>query len=158
MAKKNDLLDELLKDVKNPQDIFGEKGLFQELKKAMIERVLEAEMSNHLGYERHKSSNGSGNYRNGKTSKKVITKNDRFEIDIPRDRSGSFEPQLIGKYQRRLPGFDDKIISMYARGMTVREIKSHIEEIYIKPNYMDLIRRRILSLLEILFLLIVILF
>lgn len=100
---------------------------------------MQAELSHHLGYEKNEQLKSSGNYRNGKTSKRLITENGDIEIDIPRDRTGDFEPKLIGKYQRRLTGFDDKILSLYARGMTVREIKSHIEEIYQTEVSHDLI-------------------
>ena len=92
-------------------------GLLDSLKKALAERVLGAEMDYHLGHEAQ-----AGNNRNGYGRKTVITDTGKIEIDIPRDRSGSFDPQLIAKYQRRFPGFDDKIISMYARGMSTREI------------------------------------
>lgn len=139
MPFKKELLDELLKNYKNPEELLGENGLLKQLKKAVIERALQAELSHHLGYEKNEQLKSSGNYRNGKTSKRLITENGDIEIDIPRDRTGDFEPKLIGKYQRRLTGFDDKILSLYARGMTVREIKSHIEEIYQTEVSHDLI-------------------
>jgi putative transposase len=129
MQINKELLDEMLKNCKTSDDLFGEKGVFTKLKKAMVERMLEAEMSHHLGYEKHETAKND-NYRNGKATKKVITNTGDMEIAVPRDRNASFEPQLIGKYQRRLPDFDDTIISLYARGMTVRDIQSHIEEIY----------------------------
>lgn len=133
------LLDELLKEAKTADDLFGKGGIVQKLKKAMVERMLEAEMSHHLGYEKHGVSKENGNYRNGTTTKKLITDNDSFVVDIPRDRSGNFDPKLVGKYQRRLPGFDEKIVSMYARGMTTRDIQQHIEEIYQTSVSPDLI-------------------
>jgi putative transposase len=139
MSIKKELLDELLKNYKKPEDMFGENGVFKQLKKALVERALEAEMSNYLGYEKNEQSKSTGNYRNGKTSKQVLMDEGGIEIEIPRDRAGNFEPKLIGKYQRRLTGFDDKIISMYARGMTVREIQAHIEEIYQTQVSPDLI-------------------
>ena len=132
MAIKNEILDELLKD-KDPKTIFSSEGLLGELKKALAERVLNAEMDHHLAdstqdevFEGEKS----GNRRNGYSKKTVLTENEAIDLAIPRDRRGSFEPQLIAKYQRRFPGFDDKIISMYARGMSVREIQGHLRDLY----------------------------
>lgn len=145
------LLDKLLKGAKTSEDLFGRDGIVQKLKKAMVERMLEAEMSHHLGYEKHGISKYNGNYRNGTTSKKVITENDSFDVSVPRDRTSSFEPKLIGKYQRRLPGFDEKIISMYARGMTTRDIQQHIEEIYqttVSPDLISTITDEVIQEVE----------
>jgi putative transposase len=145
------LLDDLLKNAKTSEDLFGEKGIVNQLKRAMVERMLEAEMSHHLGYEKHEAGKSTGNYRNGKTSKNLITDTGDLEVDIPRDRTGTFEPKLVGKYQRRLPGFDDKIISLYARGMTVREIQGHVEEIYqtdVSPDLISTITDEIISEVE----------
>lgn len=139
MPFKKEMLDDLLKNYKNPEDLFGENGTFKQLKKALVERMLEAEMSHHLGYEKHEQLKGTGNYRNGKTTKRLLVNDGELEVAIPRDRVGDFEPKLIAKHQRRLPGFDDKIISLYARGMTVREIQAHIEEIYQTEVSHDLI-------------------
>lgn len=139
MSFKKELLDELLKNYKKPEDLFGEDGTFKQLKKALVERMLEAEMSHHLGYEKHEQSKSTGNYRNGKTTKRLLMNEGELEVEIPRDRIGNFEPKLVAKHQRRLPGFDDKILSLYARGMTVREIQSHIEEIYQTDVSHDLI-------------------
>lgn len=139
MSFKKELLDELLKNYKKPEDLFGEEGTFKQLKKALVERMLEAELSHHLGYEKHEQSKSSGNYRNGKTTKRLLMNEGELEIEVPRDRMSNFEPKLIAKHQRRLPGFDDKILSLYARGMTVREIQSHIEEIYQTEVSHDLI-------------------
>jgi putative transposase len=125
------LLDELLKDYKSPDDMFGDDGLLQQLTKAVVERALQGEMTHHLGYEKHSpEGKNTGNSRNGKSSKKIRGKRGQIEIDVPRDRASSFEPQLIKKGQTRFDGFDDKIISMYARGMTCREIRAHLQEIY----------------------------
>ncbi len=137
-----ELLDHLLKDYEKPEDLLGKDGIFDQLKKAVMERALGAELTGHLGYEAGDSSgDGSGNSRNGYGKKRVITDSSQVEIEVPRDRAGSFEPQLIGKRQTRLPGFDDKVISMYARGMTVREIKGHLEELYGIGVSPDLISR-----------------
>src|SRR5829696_8318564 len=111
-----ELLDELLKDYKSPEDMFGNDGLLQQLTKAVVERALQGEMTHHLGYERHApEGKNTGNSRNGKSSKKIRSKRGQVQIDVPRDRESSFEPQLIRKGQTRFDGFDDKIISMYAR-------------------------------------------
>lgn len=138
MSFNKELLDELIKGYKTPEDVFGGDGLFKQLQKALIERMLEAEMTHHLGYEKH-TQMSSGNSRNGRTSKKLLTDNGELEIEIPRDRVNSFEPKLVPKFQRRFPGFDDKILSMYARGMTVREIQGHLEDIYQMDVSPDLI-------------------
>lgn len=145
------ILDDLLKNAKTAEDLFGEKGIVNQLKKAMVERMLEAEMSHHLGYEKHEAGKSTGNYRNGKTSKNLITDTGNMEVEVPRDRTGTFEPKLVGKYQRRLPGFDDKIISLYARGMTVREIQGHIEEIYqteVSPDLISTITDEVIDEVE----------
>ena len=132
MAIKNEILDELLKD-KDPKTIFSSEGLLGELKKALAERVLNAEMDHHLAdstQDEVSEGDKPGNRRNGYSKKTVLSENEAMELAIPRDRRGSFEPQLIAKYQRRFPGFDDKIISMYARGMSVREIQGHLRDLY----------------------------
>lgn len=126
-----ELLDELLKDYKTPEDMFGDDGLLQQLTKAVVERALQGEMTHHLGYEKHDpAGQNSGNSRNGKSSKTIKGKRGQMQIDVPRDRASEFEPQLIKRGQTRFDGFDDKIISMYSRGMTCREIKAHLQEIY----------------------------
>ena len=126
------LIDRLLAEHgRRPEDIAGENGLLKQLTKAVLERALQAEMTDHLGYERHDpAGHHSGNSRNGKSRKKL--KGDFGEIDLetPRDRDGSFEPKIVAKHQTRFTGFDNKILSMYARGMTTREIQGHLEEIY----------------------------
>ena len=132
MAIKNEILDELLKD-KDPKTIFSSEGLLGELKKALAERVLNAEMDHHLAdspQDEVSEGEKAGNRRNGYSKKTVLTENEAIDLAIPRDRRGSFEPQLIAKYQRRFPGFDDKIISMYARGMSVRDIQGHLRDLY----------------------------
>ena len=133
MAIKNEILDELLKDKDPKTTIFSSEGLLGELKKALAERILNAEMDHHLAdstQEEVSEAEKSGNRRNGYSKKTVLTENEAIDLAIPRDRRGSFEPQLIAKYQRRFPGFDDKIISMYARGMSVREIQGHLRDLY----------------------------
>jgi len=109
----------------------GESGLLKDLKKRLIETALDAEMTEHLGYEKNSTDgNGSGNSRNGKTSKRIIGSDYDVDIDVPRDRNGDFEPKLVRKRQVRLPGFDNNVISLYSRGMTTREIQEHLFEIY----------------------------
>ncbi len=116
------------------------EDIFQNFKKAFIERALSAEMSHHLGYEAGQTKpEGVTNYRNGSSAKSVITDSGSVRIEVPREREGTFEPQLIGKHERRLTGFDDKIIAMYARGMTVREIQGFMAEMYAVDVSPDLI-------------------
>jgi len=134
------LLDELLKDYKSPEDMFGDDGLLQQLTKAVVERALQGEMTHHLGYKKHDpAGQNSGNSRNGKSTKTIRGKRGQIEIEVPRDRASEFEPQLIKKGQTRFDGFDDKIISMYARGLTCREIQAHLQEIYSVEVSPDLI-------------------
>jgi putative transposase len=138
----SEILDQLLANYKQPEDLTGEQGLFKQLKKALIERALGAELSEHLGYEKgDPAGRGSGNSRNGTSSKTLLTEEGELEIAVPRDRAGSFEPQLIAKGQTHFDGFDDKILSLYARGMTVREIQGHLAELYGTDVSPDLISR-----------------
>lgn len=126
-----DLIDLLLADYKKPEDLIGENGILKQLTKAIVERALQAELAAHLGHDKHEAvANESGNTRNGSSAKTLKGDFGALPIEIPRDRDGSFEPRLIGKHQTRWTGFDDKILSLYARGMTVREIQSHLEEMY----------------------------
>jgi transposase-like protein len=130
-AKHDALLDELLKEYTDPKDILGEHGLLRQLTTRLVERALEAELTAHLGYEPHARNGPSpGNYRNGRGKKTIQTETAQFEIEVPRDRDGSFEPQLIKKRQRRLEGFDDQVLALYARGLSTREIQAHLEELY----------------------------
>ena len=126
MAIKKDTLDDLLVG-RDPKEVFSKDGLFDELKKALAERVLNAELDDHLEGE---AAEGRANRRNGSSKKSVLTETAKIDVRIPRDRDGTFDPKLIQRYQRRFPGFDDKIVSMYARGMTVREIQGHLLELY----------------------------
>ena len=129
--RQDALLDELLRGCSEPKDILGEHGLLKQLQKRLVERALQGEMTAHLGYEPHApEGHGSGNSRNGKGTKTVQTDAGQFEIEVPRDREGSFEPQLVKKRQRRLSGFDDKVVALYARGLSTREIQAELESIY----------------------------
>jgi len=144
-----ELLDQLLANYEKPEDLTGENGLFKQLKKGLIERALGAELTEHLGYEKgDPAGRGSGNSRNGTSSKTILTEDGEIEITVPRDRAGSFEPQLIAKGQTRFDGFDDKILSLYARGMTVREIQGHLAELYGAEVSPDLISRVTDAVLE----------
>jgi transposase-like protein len=144
-----ELLDQLLANYSKPEDLTGENGLFKQLKRALIERALGAELTEHLGYEKgDPGGQGSGNSRNGTSSKTILTEDGEIEIAVPRDRAGSFEPQLVAKGQTRFDGFDDKILSLYARGMTVREIQGHLAELYGTEVSPDLISRVTDAVLE----------
>ncbi len=123
---KKELLDELLAG-HDAKAVFERDGLLDDLKKALAERILNAELDHHLGQE---SEQVAGNFRNGASAKTVLTDSAKLELSIPRDRQGRFEPALIAKYQRRFPGFDQKIIALYARGMTTRDIQAHLRELY----------------------------
>ena len=126
MAIEKELLDQLLAG-RDPNEVFAKDGLLDDLKKALSERILNVELDEHLDGERVE---GGANRRNGHSKKSVLTGTSKMTLSIPRDRAGTFDPKLIAKYQRRFPDFDDKIISMYARGMSVREIRGHLEELY----------------------------
>jgi len=131
MTVSNELIDRLLADYKKPEDLIGENGLLKQLTKRLVERALEAEMAEHLGHGKNEPvANPKGNTRNGKSKKTLKGEFGELSIEIPRDRDGSFEPQIVPKHQTRWTGFDDKILSLYARGMTVREIQAHLEEMY----------------------------
>jgi putative transposase len=131
MEIKKEVLDELIKDYKKPEDLIGETGLLKQLTKALLERALGVELTQHLGYEKHDPAGyHSGNSRNGASPKTVSGEFGEITVETPRDRNSSFEPQILKKHQTRLDGFDDKILSMYARGMTTREIQGHLQEMY----------------------------
>jgi len=127
----DELLSSLLADYKKPEDLIGENGLLKQLTKLLVERALDAEMTEHLGHDKHEPvANPNGNTRNGRSRKTLKGEFGELPIEIPRDRHGSFEPQLVPKHQTRWNGFDEKILSLYARGMTVREIQAHLQEMY----------------------------
>lgn len=125
------LLDELLKGCKSPEDILGKHGVLRQMTKRMVERALAAEMTEHLGYAPHeRGEQPRPNTRNGSGTKTVLSDSGAVELQVPRDRDGSFEPQLVPKRQRRLEGFDEKVIALYAHGLSTREIQGHLEELY----------------------------
>jgi putative transposase len=133
-----ELLDQLVKGPMTQGDL---ESMFRSLKKAVIERAMSAEMNDHLGYRQGENKpEGQANQRNGTTGKTVITDDGPVRIEVPRDRDGSFEPQIIGKHERRFTGFDQKIIAMYARGMTIREIQGYLAEMYgteVSPEFIS---------------------
>jgi len=144
MAIKKDTLDQLLSG-RDPKEVFSKDGLFDELKKALAERVLNAELDDHLDGE---AVAGKANHRNGYSKKTVLTETSKIDIKVPRDREGTFDPKLIQRYQRRFPGFDEKIVSMYARGMTVREIQGHLLDLYgleVSPDLVSTITDAVLE-------------
>ena len=131
MTIPDELLDSLMKDYKNPEDLIGETGLLKQLTKQLLERAMTAEMTEHLGYEKNApTGKKTRNSRNGSYPKRIKGDFGNLDIAVPRDRDSSFEPVIIPKGQSRFTGFDDKIIAMYARGMTTRDIQAHLEEIY----------------------------
>ena len=126
-----EFLDGLIDGRSTPEDFFGPDGLFKQLQAALVERMLQAEMTDHLGYEPHGDAESQGsNRRNGSFGKTVETETGPVRFEVPRDREGAFEPQLVSKGQRRLEGFDEKVISLYSRGLSMREIQGHLEELY----------------------------
>ena len=141
MPISDELIDQLLEGSKNPEDILGEEGILKELTKRLAERALEAEMTEHLGYDKHDPAGAnSGNSRNGKSRKRVRSSHGHVELEVPRDRNGDFKPRLVGKGERQLSGFDERIVSLYARGMTTRDIRAHLAEVYgvdVSPSFIS---------------------
>ena len=130
-SKQDTLIDELLQDCHDPKDILGKNGLLKQLSKRLIERALQGELTDHLGYAPYApEGSGADNCRNGKGSKTLHTDSGAIQIEVPRDRDSSFEPKLVKKRQRRLEGFDDKVLALYARGLSTRDIQSQLEELY----------------------------
>src|SRR3954452_6524625 len=131
MEIDKEVLDKLLANYQKPEDIVGENGLLKQLTKALVERAMEAELTTHLGYEKHDPAGyGTGNRRNGTSKKKLKGAFGERDLAVPRDRNASFEPQIVPKGETRFTGFDDKILSLYARGLTTREIQEHLQEMY----------------------------
>ena len=127
----NALIDNLLKNYKKPEDLIGENGLLKQLTKQLLERAMAAELTEHVGYDKHEAiGNNSGNSRNGKSAKTIKGTFGELALETPRDRNGTFEPQIIEKHQTRFTGFDKNILSLYSRGLSTREIQQHLEEIY----------------------------
>lgn len=142
VSVKEDVLNELLKRVERPEDLLGPDGLLHQLKGALMQRMLEAEMTDHLGFEANAAEGrGAGNTRNGYSAKTVQTETGPVELRMPRDRKGSFEPKLIPKHSRRLEGFNEKVLALYSRGMSTRDIEGHLRELYGTDVSPDLISR-----------------
>jgi putative transposase len=137
---RQEWVDELVAGCSTEADLFGPDGVFTKLKGAVMSRLLEAEMTHHLGHERSAPRKGT-NARNGHSRKTVHTETGSVVVSVPRDREGTFEPQLIGKHQRRLEGFDEKVLALYARGMTTRDISAHLRELYGTEVSHDLISK-----------------
>jgi putative transposase len=138
----DEVIDELLAGARTEEEITGPGGLLSRLTKRLVERALEVELTDHLGYEPHQEPPGGvGNTRNGSMPKTLITEHGEVRIDTPRDRTGTFEPQIVRKRQRRFEGFDDKILALYGRGLSTRDIEAHLEEIYGVTVGRDLISR-----------------
>jgi putative transposase len=139
----DELVDELLAGAKTEEEIFGQGGLFSQLTKRLVERAMEVELTDHLGYEPHmEPPGGTGNSRNGKGKPKtLVTEHGPVSIRVARDRDGSFEPKIVRKRQRRFEGFDEKILALYSRGMSTRDIEAHLREIYGVSVGRDLISR-----------------
>ena len=139
---KNELLDQILGDYQTPEDMVGESGILKQLTAALLTRAMEAEMAHHVGYDKGEAPpEGTSNRRNGKRRKRVRSEHGELEVTVPRDREGSFEPQLLPKHSREFRGFDDKILAMYARGMSVRDIRAALAEMYGVEVSPDLISR-----------------
>jgi putative transposase len=140
----NEVIDELLAGASTEEEIAGPGGLLAELTKRLVERAMEVELTDHVGYEPHQEPvGGAANQRNGTSPKTLITEHGKVAIDAPRDRDGSFEPKIVRKRQRqrRFVGFDDKILALYSRGLSVRDIRAHLAEIYGVEVSLDLISR-----------------
>ena len=138
----DELIDELLAGASTEEEIAGRGGILAQLTKRLVERAMEVELTEHVGYERHQEPpGGTGNQRNGTSPKTLITDHGKVGIDAPRDRDSSFEPQIVKNGQRRFVGFDDRILALYSRGLSVRDIRAHLQEIYGVEVGIDLISR-----------------
>jgi putative transposase len=138
----DEVIDELLAGARTEEEIVGPGGVLAQLTKRLVERAMSAELTEHLGYELHQEPpGGTGNTRNGSTAKTLATEHGPVRIETPRDRKGSFEPQIVRKGQRRFQGFDDKILALYSRGLSTRDIEAHLAEIYGVKVGRDLISR-----------------
>jgi putative transposase len=138
----DDVVDELLAGASTEEEIVGPGGLLSQLTKRLVERALEVELTDHLGYERHQEPpGGAGNTRNGSTPKTLSTEHGPVRIETPRDREGSFDPKIVRKRQRRFEGFDEKILALYSRGLSTRDIEAYLRELYGVSVGRDLISR-----------------
>lgn len=149
MPIPDNLIDQLLEGCSSPKDILGESGLLKQLTKRIAERVLDTEMDSHLGYAKHAAhGKNTGNSRNGKSAKTVRSVHGDIELEVPRDRNSTFEPQLVKKGERQLQGFDDRIVSLYARGMSTRDIQAHFTEVYgveVSPTFISQVTNAVME-------------
>jgi len=149
MTIENKLIDELLKDYEKPEDVSGANGLIQEITRRVYERAMAGELTYHVGYEKHDvAGNNSGNSRNGSSVKTIKGTFGTIPIEVPRDRNGTFEPKIIEKGQTRFKGFDENIISLYARGLSTREIRQNLEEIYqveVSPALISIVTEEVMD-------------
>ena len=152
MAITKEVLDELLREYKGPDDFYGPDGLIKQLSKALIERAMQAELTEQIGYEKSEAGEKAArNRRNGNSSKPLRTDQGPMEIEVPRDRDGQFEPQIVAKHQREWRGFDDKILSMYALGLSTKAIQENIKEIYnveVSPELVSRVTDEVKGLVE----------
>ena len=152
MAISKEVLDELMKEYKGPDDFYGPDGLIKQLSKAIIERAMQTELTEQLGYDKSESGEKeTENRRNGKTSKTLRTDQGPMEIEVPRDRNGEFEPQIIQKHQREWRGFDNKILSMYGLGLSTKAIQDNLKEIYnvdVSPELISRVTDEVKGLVE----------
>jgi len=152
MAIRKEILDELLKEYKGPDDFYGPEGIIKQLSKALIERVMQAELTEQIGYEKSQSGEKeTSNRRNGNSSKTLRTDQGPMEIEVPRDREGEYEPQIIAKHQREWRGFDDKILSMYGLGLSTKAIQENLKEIYnvdVSPELISRVTDEVKGLVE----------
>lgn len=146
-AVPTELLEKLMELGETPEGLLGPGGLLTQLKGALMQRMLEGELTSHLGYEKHEVTDAE-NSRNGHTPKTVQTESGPVTIEVPRDRAGTFEPKFIPKHRRRLEGFDDKVLALYARGLSVRDIQAHLRELYATDVSAELISKVTDSVLE----------
>jgi transposase-like protein len=152
MAITKEILDELMKEYHGPDDMYGPEGLIKQLSKAIIERAMQAELTEQLGYEKHdQGEKSTANRRNGKTTKGLRTDQGPMEIEVPRDREGEFEPKIVPKHQREWRGFDDKILSMYGLGLSTKAIQENLKEIYnvdVSPELISRVTDEVKGLVE----------
>ncbi|HSG03602.1 MAG TPA: transposase, partial [Marinobacterium sp.] len=149
MPISDELIAQLLEGCSSPDDILGEDGLLKQLTKKVAERALDVEMNEHLGYAKNDpSGKNTANSRNGKGRKSVRSIHGEMELEVPRDRNGTFEPKLVRKGEKQPNGFDDRIISLYARGMTTRDIQAHFEEAYgveVSPTFISQVTNAVMD-------------
>ena len=152
MAITKEILDELMKEYKGPDDFYGPDGLIKQLSKALIERAMQVELTEQIGYPKSEAGEKpTENRRNGKSSKTLRTDQGPMEIEVPRDRDGEYDPQIIAKHQREWRGFDDKILSMYGLGLSTQAIQENLKDIYnvdVSPELISRVTDEVKGLVE----------